>query len=134
MNEYEKIMKGDKYYNGLYEKISNLVKLGNEWMIKRSDEKDAMLSTIDKSGQYRKRNYLSDSALLDPFRNPVTQGFGNHLGGRMNNQGNYNNNNYQGGNQNNQGNPGNQGQFGGNQGGYGGNQGGYGGHQGNQGF
>ena len=141
MNEYEKIMKGDKYYNGLYEKISNLVKLGNEWMIKRSDEKDAMLSTLDKSGQYRKRNYLSDSALLDPFRNPVTKGFGNHLGGRMNNQGNNNNNNYQGGNQNNQGNPGNQGGYGGNQGGYGGNQGGYGGnqggyggYQGNQGF
>lgn len=27
MQKYEKLMKGDKYYNGLHEKITNLVKL-----------------------------------------------------------------------------------------------------------
>ena len=33
MQKYEKLMKGDKYYNGLHEKITNLVKLGNDWML-----------------------------------------------------------------------------------------------------
>ena len=39
MAKYEKIMKGDKYYNDLKEKIDKLIKSGNDWMIKRSDEK-----------------------------------------------------------------------------------------------
>ena len=119
LSKYEKLMKGDKYYNGLYEKITNLVKLGNEWMIKRSDEKNAILSTISGPSAYRQggnnnNNYLTQSALMDPNRNPFT---------KMNvpniNQRNPMGNNNQGGNFNN------------NQGGYGHNQGNFGGNQGN---
>lgn len=40
MNKYEKVKKGDKYYNDLYQKITQLIKSGNDWMIKRSDEKN----------------------------------------------------------------------------------------------
>ena len=140
MQKHEKLMKGDKYYNGLYEKITNLCKLGNEWMIKRSDEKNAILSTIGGPSAYKSGgnsgNYLTASALLDPNRNPFTKmnvaninqqksgarPMGNDQGRNNNNQGGY------GGNQ---GNFNNQGGYGGNQGGYGGNQGGYGGNQGN---
>ena len=128
MTKHEKLMKGDKYYNNLYEKVSNLCKLGNDWMIKRSDEKNAILSTIGGNSAYRggnKGNYLTQSALMDPDRNPFTkmnvasinqrrpmgnnnqQGFGGNQGG-FGNQGNFNNN---------------QGGFGGNQGGFGGNRG-----------
>ena len=114
MAKYEKLLKGDKYYNGIYEKINNLCKLGNDWMIKRSDEKNAILSTLQGGGAYRQGggsgNYLTQSALMDPERNPFT---------KMN----VANINQQRGMGNNQG-------FGGNQGGFGGNQGGFGGNRG----
>ena len=136
MTKYEKLMKGDKYYNGLYEKITHLCKLGNDWMIKRSDEKNAILSTISGASAYRSGggqggNYLTASALMDPERNPFTkmnvsninqQGNfgrpmgGNNQGGQGGNHGNFNNNN--------QGFGGNKGNFN-NQGGFGGNRGGY---------
>ena len=137
MQKYEKLMKGDKYYNGLYEKITNLCKLGNEWMIKRSDEKNAILSTISGPNAYKSGgnsgNYLSASALLDPNRNPFTKmnvaNINQQKSGARpmgNNQGNFNN---QGGYGGNQGNFNNQGGYGGNQGNFN-NQGGYGGNQG----
>ena len=73
MNKHEKIQKGDKYYNDIYEKISALIKGGTDWMIKRSDEKNVILSTIkgaQAGGNFKSR--LSESALLDPKRNPFT--------------------------------------------------------------
>ena len=73
MNKHEKIQKGDKYYNDIYEKISALIKGGTDWMIKRSDEKNVILSTIkgaQAGGNFKSR--LSECALLDPKRNPFT--------------------------------------------------------------
>ena len=122
MSKYEKIMKGDKYYNGIYEKISNLVKFGNDWMIKRSEEKNAILSTIGGGNAYRQaghdRNRLTESALADPNRNPFTQMNVTNINQQRRPMGNNNNQR------------GNQGGFGGNQGGFGGNQGGYNNNQG----
>ena len=46
MAKYEKIMKGDNYYNELNVKIDKLVKYGNDWMIKRSDEKNALFKSF----------------------------------------------------------------------------------------
>jgi hypothetical protein len=46
MAKYEKVMKGDNYYNELKVKIDKLVKYGNEWMIKRSDEKNALFKSF----------------------------------------------------------------------------------------
>ena len=73
MKKYDKVRKGDKYYNDLYEKISNLIQSGNDWMIKRSDEKNVILGTITgrKTGATNTR--LTESALLDPERNPFTK-------------------------------------------------------------
>ena len=46
MAKHEKIMKGDNYYNDLKEKIDKLIKFGNDWMIKRSDEKIALIKSM----------------------------------------------------------------------------------------
>ena len=46
MDKYEKIMKGDKYYNELKEKVDKLAKFSNDWMIKRSDEKNALIKSM----------------------------------------------------------------------------------------
>jgi programmed cell death 6-interacting protein len=91
LNKYEKLMKGDKYYNDQYQKITNLVKLGNEWMIKRSNEKNVLLSTFggpNRQGRDQGR-YLTQSTMEDPFRNPYTTQFGSHLtNNHYGNQGN----------------------------------------------
>ena len=86
MKKYEKIRKGDAYYNNLYEKITQLLKSGNDWMIKRSDEKNAILSTIKGAmGQGGPdMNRLSSTELLDPNKNPFT-----HMNVNINKQGNY---------------------------------------------
>ena len=146
MQKYEKLMKGDKYYNGLNEKISSLVKMGNDWMIKRSDEKNAIIATISGPSAYRAgddRTRLTASALMDPERNPFTKmnvsninqqgNYGRQMGN--NNQGGFGRNQGQGGFSGNQGQGGyggNQGQggYGGNQGGFNNNQGGFGGNRG----
>ena len=49
MAKYDRIMKGDKYYNELKEKVDKLIKFGNDWMIKRNDEKNALLKSFNKS-------------------------------------------------------------------------------------
>ena len=57
MAKYEKIMKGDNYYKELKEKIDKLVKYGNDWMIKRSDEKNALLKSF--GNMYKSQVYGS---------------------------------------------------------------------------
>ena len=125
MNKYEKVKKGDKYYNDLYQKVSNLLKTGEDWMIKRSEEKNAILSTIKGASGFG-TNRLNSSSLLDPNKNPFT-----NMNVNINKQGNYgmqfqNNNMQQRGGFNNQ-----QGGFGPGpqQGGYGPQQG-FGGNRG----
>ena len=49
MAKHEKVMKGDNYYNGLKEKVDKLVKFGNDWMIKRSNEKNALIKSLQGS-------------------------------------------------------------------------------------
>jgi len=75
MKKYEKIKKGDSYYNDIYQKVSQLLKTGNEWMIKRSDEKNAILSTIkgaSVSGNLPGTR-VDSSDLLNPETNPFTK-------------------------------------------------------------
>ena len=47
LNELEKVKKGDNYYNDMKNKIDNLMKYSNEWMIKRSNEKNMMLKNLN---------------------------------------------------------------------------------------
>ena len=59
LEKHEKLMKGDKYYNDLKEKIDNLMKYSNDWMIQRSNEKNSMLNNMNN------RNNLSNSQMYD---------------------------------------------------------------------
>ena len=47
MDKYEKLMKGDKYYNDMKDKIDQLIKYSNDWMIQRSNEKNNMLKNMN---------------------------------------------------------------------------------------
>ena len=107
MKKYEKVKKGDAYYNDLYQKVSQLLKSGNDWMIKRSDEKNAILSTIKGASNlsYFSATRLNSGELLNPETNPFTKmnvninrggnyGMTYNQGNKnnYNNQNNYNNN------------------------------------------
>ena len=65
MAKHDKIMKGDKYYNELKEKVDKLIKFGNDWMIKRNDEKIALLKSFNKSAysMYSGQGGLGQSGL-----------------------------------------------------------------------
>ena len=73
MKKYEKVKKGDKYYNDLYENVSNLIKSADDWMIKRSEEKNIILGSIAGAKNGGAKTRLTESALLDPNRNPFTK-------------------------------------------------------------
>ena len=49
----EKIQKGENYYNGLYQKIEELIRASNKWMTSRSEEKNALIDAI-KNGNIKK--------------------------------------------------------------------------------
>ena len=57
MNMYEKVKKGDNYYNGLKQKIEEIIQASNKWMISRNEEKKVLIETINK-GQ-KKGGYIS---------------------------------------------------------------------------
>ena len=65
MAKYEKIKKGDNYYNELKEKVDKLIKFGNDWMIKRSDEKNALIKSF---GNNLYRSQMYDGGV--DYRNP----------------------------------------------------------------
>ena len=123
MKKYEKVKKGDAYYNDLYQKVSQLLKSGNDWMIKRSDEKNAILSTIKGASGLSdfSATRLNSGELLNPETNPFTK-----MNVNINRGGNYGMAYNQGNNNYNQNNNYNNNQRG-NQGGYPPQQG-FGGH------
>jgi hypothetical protein len=47
LDKYDKLMKGDKYYNDLKDKIDRLIKDSNNWMIQRSNEKNNMIKNMN---------------------------------------------------------------------------------------
>ena len=55
MNMYEKVKKGENYYNGLHHKIDEIIQASNKWMISRNKEKNVLIETIkngSKQGGY----------------------------------------------------------------------------------
>ena len=48
MHINEKIQKGESYYNNLYQKIDEVIKASNKWMISRNEEKKALIDAINK--------------------------------------------------------------------------------------
>jgi len=49
MNIYEKVKKGEKYYNGLHQKIEEIIQSSNKWMISRNEEKNVLIEAINKT-------------------------------------------------------------------------------------
>ena len=48
MHIYEKIQKGENYYNGLYMNIEEIIKASNKWMTSRNEEKNVLIDAIKK--------------------------------------------------------------------------------------
>ena len=57
MNMYEKIKKGENYYNGLHQKIEEIIQSSNKWMISRNEEKNVLIEAINKGP--KKGGYIS---------------------------------------------------------------------------
>ena len=48
MTMYEKVKKGENYYNGLHQKIEEVIQSSNKWMISRNEEKNVLIEAINK--------------------------------------------------------------------------------------
>ena len=57
MSIYEKIKKGENYYNGLHQKIGEVIQSSNKWMISRNEEKKVLIDAINKGSM--KGGYIS---------------------------------------------------------------------------
>ena len=44
----DKIKKAENYYNGLYQKIEEMIRVSNNWMISRNEEKNTLIEMIKK--------------------------------------------------------------------------------------
>ncbi len=87
MNCYEKIKKGENYYNGLEFKINEVLNASNKWMINRNEEKNALIATINMElgGEGSAGgSYDPSSTYLDAGQNLYTNmkvtGYGNRGG------------------------------------------------------
>ena len=78
MNIYGKCKKGEDYYNNLQYKVDEILAASNQWMIRRNEEKNALISTIMKErgigGAYsgQSSQYQDSSAFLNPKENMYT--------------------------------------------------------------
>ena len=76
MNIYNKCKKGEDYYNNLQYKVDDVLAASNQWMIKRNEEKNALISAITKgnSGAYsgQRSQYQDSSAFMNPSENMYT--------------------------------------------------------------
>ena len=78
MTIYGKCKKGEEYYNNLQYKVDEVLAASNQWMIKRNEEKNALISAITKGkgsgGAYsgQSSQYQDNSAFLNPSENMYT--------------------------------------------------------------
>ena len=64
MHINEKIQKGENYYNGLYQKIEELIRASNKWMTSRNEEKNVLIDAIKKGNI--KKTYSKGSSSVFP--------------------------------------------------------------------
>ena len=78
LNMYEKCKKGEEYYNNLQYKVDEVLAASNKWMIRRNEEKNALISTITRgqgnSGAYpgQSSQFQDTSSFLNPNENMYT--------------------------------------------------------------
>lgn len=68
LNKYQKVKKGENYYNGIGQQIANLIKASNQWMIQRNNEKNVLIQTL----QGNRNQFMSQSGFMDPSQNNIT--------------------------------------------------------------
>ena len=78
LNMYDKCKKGEDYYNNLQYKVDEVLAASNKWMIRRNEEKNALISTITKgqgnTRSFRGQNtqFQDEMAFLNPSENMYT--------------------------------------------------------------
>ena len=63
MHMFDKVKKGENYYNGLYQKIEEMIRVSNNWMISRNEEKNVLIEAI-KKGNIKGNGNSGSSALF----------------------------------------------------------------------
>ena len=71
LNMYNKCKKGEEYYNNLQYKVDELLAASNQWMIKRNEEKNVLLSTLTK-GAFGSGLYQDNTNFMNPNQNMYT--------------------------------------------------------------
>ena len=72
LNMYDKCKKGEEYYNNLQYKVDELLALSNQWMIKRNEEKNILISSITKGSFGGSNLYQNKTSLMNPNQNMYT--------------------------------------------------------------
>ena len=71
LNMYNKCKKGEEYYNNLQYKVDELLAASNQWMIKRNEEKNVLISTLTK-GAFGSGLYQDNTNFMNPNQNMYT--------------------------------------------------------------
>ena len=77
---YDKCKKGEEFYNNLQYKVDELLAASNQWMIKRNEEKNILVSTITKGKLGGSNRYQNNTNLMNPNQNMYTNFDVNHKG------------------------------------------------------
>ena len=80
LSMYDKCKKGEDFYNNLQYKVDELLAASNQWMIKRNEEKNILVSTITKGKLGGSNRYQNNTNLMNPNQNMYTNFNVNHKG------------------------------------------------------
>ena len=72
LSMYDKCKKGEDFYNNLQYKVDELLAASNQWMIKRNEEKNILVSTITKGKLGGSNRYQNNTNLMNPNQNMYT--------------------------------------------------------------
>ena len=72
LNMYDKCKKGEEYYNNLQYKVDELLAASNQWMIKRNEEKNVLISTINNGAFGGNQLYQNNTTFMNPNQNMYT--------------------------------------------------------------
>ena len=72
LNMYDKCKKGEEYYNNLQYKVDELLAASNQWMIKRNEEKNVLIGTINNGSFGGTQLYQNNTTFMNPNQNMYT--------------------------------------------------------------
>ena len=77
MSIYDKVRKGDKYYNEQGIMVADIIRKSNQWMINRNEEKKIMVANLNGNSQM---NYMGASSFENAEKNTWTNKIGGNQG------------------------------------------------------